>query len=101
MEVTNRFGNIGRINVRHEPKIHIPFAVMLEGFISHHWSEIRTTDTNVHDTADTFSGVTFPRAAPDAIRKLSHLFEDLVNLAHHVLSVNDNRSLSRGAQSYV
>ena len=74
---------------------------MLERFASHHRTKIGTADTNVDYIPDSLSGVTFPFATADAIRKISHPGENSMNFGHHVLAVHKDGGIPRRTQSHV
>src|SRR5882724_4933593 len=95
------FGEIRAINVRNEPEGHAALAVMLERLVGHHGSEVGAANADVDDVADALACVSFPLPAPYAIRELSHLVQDPVNLGHYVLAVNDDGSSFGRAKGHV
>src|SRR5262245_46136475 len=50
---------------------------------------------------DPFAGMPFPFTAPDAVGKIRHLIEDRMHLRHHILTVDHDRRLTRGAKRAV
>jgi hypothetical protein len=74
---------------------------MLQCLVGHYRPEVGTPDADVDDVANALAGVTLPRATPDAVGEVSHLVEHGVDSRDHVLTINDDGSAFRGAQSDV
>ncbi len=66
---------------------------MPERLVRHHRSEIGSADANVDDGPNGLTRVAAPLAVPDEFGEGAHSLEDLVNLRHHVDTVNDQRGV--------
>ena len=67
IETTHGFHEVGPIDIGNESERQVPVAVMSQGFVSHHRSEVGAADSDVDDVANGLAGMTFPRAGPDAV----------------------------------
>ena len=101
VEVEDRFGEIGAVDVGHEAEGQGAIAVVLQRLVGHHRPEVGAADADIDDVADALSGVPRPRAAADPIREFGHPVEHRVDLVHHVLPVENDRGPSRCAQGHV
>ena len=101
IEITNRLGEVGAINVGDEPESHGPIAVVFQRFVGHDRSEVGAADADVDDIPNAFAGVPLPLPAPDAVGEIRHPVEHGVDLGHHVLAVDDDRCVLGCAQGDV
>ena len=101
VEVTDRFGKIGAINVGDKTESHGSIAVVLERLVGHDRTQVRAADADVNHIADALAGVSLPITTSHAVGKIRHPVEHGMDFRHHVLSVNDNGFVSRRAQSDV
>src|SRR4030095_7694814 len=69
--------------------------------MGHDRPEIRATDTNVDNVANTLPSVALPRAAPHAAGKVGHLVEDGMHLWNNVLAIDNDRSPSLGTECHM
>ena len=76
---------VGSINVGDEVGSEVPFCVGLERFGHHDGTQIGTTNTDVDDGVDGFSGVTFPGATSNRIGELFDVGEHTRNFADAAL----------------
>lgn len=79
---TERLGEVGTVNVRDKVGSEIALGVCLQSFGDHDGTQIGTTDTNVDDGVDRLAGISLPLSAPDALRELLDMSEDLVHFVH-------------------
>ena len=86
---------IGSVNVGDKVSLQVSFAVMFQGLANHDRSKIRSTDTNVDDSVDRLSSVTFPSSGSDLFRKLFNVVEDLVDVISSSFLVNLPSTLGR------
>ena len=98
IEIVDRFGEIGAIDVGNEAEGHVAVAVMLERFVGHHRPEVGAADADVDDVANALAGVALPVAAADAVAKAGHLVEHGVDLRDDVLAVDDDGCVPSGAR---
>src|SRR6266436_1533510 len=70
---SDRFGEVGPIDVGNEPERHPAIAVVLECFVRHHRSEVGAPDADVDNIANPLARMTRPCAAPDPSGELGHL----------------------------
>ena len=101
VEVANRLGEIGAVDVGHEPEGHRALAVVLEGLVGHDRPQVGAADPDVDDALDAPAGVARPGAAPDPVGEVGHLVEHGMNLGHHVQAVHDDGGFSGSAQGDV
>ena len=97
VEIADRFGEVGAIDVRDEPEGEAALAVVPERLVGHDRPEIGATDADVDDVADRLAGVAFPVAAAHAVREVGHPVEHRMDLWHNVLAVNHDRRAARRA----
>ena len=55
---------------------------------NHQRSEIRATNTDVHNVRNRATGVALPNAIANLMREALHVFEHALDIGHDVLSVN-------------
>ena len=101
IEILDRLGEVGAIDIGNESERQSPVAIVLERLIGHHRSQVGAPDADVDDVSDTPAGVAQPGAAPDAVGKLRHLVQHGVDLGHHVVAVHYDGGAFRGAQGDV
>ena len=101
IEIANRLGEVGTVNVGHEPERHGSIAVVLERFEGHDRSEVRTADADVDDIPNAFTGVSFPLPILNAVGEIGHPIEHGVDLGYHVLAVDHDRCVPGCAQGDV
>ena len=101
VEIADRFGEVGAIDVRDEPEGEAAVAVVPERLVGHDRPQIGTADADVDDVADPLAGVPVPGAAAHAIREVRHPVEHGMNLGHDVLAVDQDRRAARRAQRHV
>ena len=101
IEIADRFGEVGAIDVRDEPEGEAAVAVVPERLIGHDRPQIGTADADVDDVADPLAGVPGPGSAAHAIRKVRHPVEHGMNLRHDVLAIDQDRRAARCAQRHV
>ena len=101
IEIADRFGEVGAVDVRDEPERQVAVAVVLERLVGHDRPEVGAADADVDDVADALAGVALPLAAADAVGEVGHLVEHGVDLRHDVLAVHHDRGVSRRAQRHV
>ncbi len=73
-------------------------AVRSQRLVRHDGAEVRSSDPDVDNRPDRFPGVTLPLAGPDLVRAARHAVEHLVDVAHDVLPVDDQRGTRGHAQ---
>src|SRR5207244_1071668 len=101
IEVTRGFLEVGAIYVGDEAESHITLAVMTQGFVSHHRSEIGAADADIDDVANGPIRMTAPAAAADLFAKGRHALEDGVNRGHDVDTIDQNSLVCRRPQGDV
>ena len=101
IEIADRFGEVGAVDVRDEPEGEAAVAVVPERLVGHDRPEIGTADADVDDVADPLARVPGPGPAADAIGKVRHPVEHGMNLRHDVLAVDQDRRAARCAQRHV
>ena len=70
VEIADRFGEIGAIDVGNEAERHGAVAVMLQRLVGHHRAEVGAADADVDDVANALAGVSLPFAAADAVARI-------------------------------
>src|SRR5215468_10298520 len=101
IEIAYRFREVSAIDIGNEAEGHISLAVVLESFIGHDRPEIGAANADVHDVTNALTSVTCPRAASDAVRKISHLVEYRVDLRDHVLSIDEDACVLRRTKRHM
>jgi hypothetical protein len=80
---------------------HRAVAVGLQGFIGHHRPKIGAADADVHNVADTLSGIAFPCATTHPLGEVRHSVQYLVHARHYVDAVDYDGFFARRAQRHV
>ncbi len=101
IEVACCLDKINSVHVRYEAERQGSIAVMLQRFVSHHRTEVRTADADVNDVSDSFAGVAFPRTAANTVGEIRHFIEHAMDLGHDVFAVHQNGRVLRRTQSHV
>lgn len=70
---------IRSIDVTDEMSLDLIRRVMFQSFRNHDWTEIGTTDTDVHDGSDGFSSITFPFSGTNRVGEGFHVFQNGLN----------------------
>jgi len=79
-------GEMGSIDVGDKVGGEVPLGVGLERLSNHDGTQIGTTDTDVDDSVDGLSRVSFPSPVPNGLGKLLDMLEDSGNLAGALLA---------------
>ena len=87
VEVVGRFPDVTAVDVRHEPALDVPVAVVEQSLVGHGRTEVGAADTDVDDRGDRLAGVAAPLAVPDLVGEAGHAVEDLVNVGDDVVAV--------------
>ena len=101
IEVAGRLDRVRAVHVRDEAERQVAAAVVAQRLIRHRRPEIGAADPDVDHVPDRLAGCTQPGAAANAIAERSHAVEHLVDVAHDVLAVDDERALPRHPQGDV
>lgn len=101
VEPLERLSHVRSVNVGNKVDIEPLLRVVLEGFGHHDGPKVGTADTNVDDVRDGLSRVSFPFTGPDTLADGFHLVQNLVDLGHHVLAVDQDRSVGAVPKSHV
>ena len=101
VEVAGRLGEVGAVDVGHEPERQAPVAVVLQRLVGHHRAEVRAADADVHHVADPFPAVTRPRPVANPVGERGHPVEHRVDRRNDVLAVHDDRLPLRRPQRHM
>ena len=99
IQTFDSFGDIRPIDIRDEHESSISVAVVLERFVCHDRSEIRSADSDIYDVANRLTGVTFPRIVSNRFAELLHAIEDLVNIGNDALAIDKDDCIATCSQS--
>ena len=100
-EVARRLDEVSPVDVGHEPKRHVAVAVVPQGLVGHHRTQIAAADADVDHVADPPPGVTGPLTGANPITKRPHAVDDFVNRRNDVLAIEHDRRISTGPQCRV
>ena len=101
VEVPDRLGEVGRIDVRDEPHGEIAAGVVAQRPVGHRRAEVGAADPDVDDGRDPPAGVAAPVAGAQALRERGHPVEHLVHVPHDVVAADEERGLARQPQRRV
>src|SRR5262249_18406530 len=87
-EIAYCFREVRAVDIGNESEGHVALAIVPEGLIGHNRSEIGAANADVDYITNALTGMTFPRAAPHAVREAGHLVEHSMYLRDHVLSID-------------
>ena len=98
VEVAGRLGDVGAVDIRHEPEGHVALGVVAQRLVGHHGTQVGSADADVDDVADPLTGVPRPFAAAHTPGEVRHPIEHVVHLGDHVLAVDDQACIARQPQ---
>lgn len=101
VEVGKRGHQVGGVDVGDEMAANGRIDVVAQRLIDHHRSQIGAADADVDDVGDRFAGVPLPLSAAELVGEGAHRVEDLVDVGHHVLAIDDQLGVGRQAQCRV
>src|SRR5215472_8808665 len=98
IELLDRFGKIGAVDIGHEAERHRAVAVVLQRLIRHDRAEIRAADADVDHIADALAGMPLPVAPAQPIGEIRHLVQDGMDVGHHIAAIEHDRGAALCAQ---
>ncbi len=99
VEIGGRLPDVGTVDIRNETKLYRPVGVVHQCLVCHGRPEIRTSDPDVDDGPDMFSGSPGPDAGADLVREHRHSLEHVVNLGNDIHAVHFDDGVRGRAQS--
>src|SRR3984957_5112529 len=93
VEILNRFGEIGAIDVGDKAKYHGSVGVVLQGLVCHYRAQVRATDADVDHIPNALAGVALPLAAAQPVGEICHPVEHGLDLGHDVFAVHYDGSV--------
>jgi hypothetical protein len=101
VEAPSRLEQVAPVDVRDEAEGDLAIAVRTEGVVRHRGPEIGAADPHVDNRANAPPRVASPLARPDALRERRHRVQHRVDLRDDVATVDDERPVTRHAESDV
>ena len=77
-----RLGDVGPINVRHKVQLQVAFRIGLESLCDHDGAEITTADADIDDRLDRLPRKAFPLPGPDSVGEFSDVVEHALDFVH-------------------
>ena len=96
VEVGGLLREVGRVDVRDEPRLDAGVRVGLERLVDHHGAEVRAADADVDDVRHPLAGHARPLAAAHALGERGHPLEHGLHVGVDILPVDDERGLRAG-----
>ena len=88
----------GAIDVRDEVHGKAFVAVGLERFADHQRTQVRAADADIDDVGDRAAGAADPLAAADLVGEREHPGQHVIDVGHHVVTVDEDRGVRPVAQ---
>jgi hypothetical protein len=87
-KVAGRLGEVGGVDVGHEPEVQGPVRIVAQGRVGHRRPEVGAADPDVDDGLDPLAGVPGPRSVADPVGEVGHPDEHVVDVVADLLAVD-------------